>query len=338
MLAAALVVVWQRWRAASPATRRVLAPMYATGGAAIGVLLIVVTLLQIAGVAGSTVTFYAFCVSFTAIPVGYLFGILRTRLDQGSAVHTLLATLRGQRTTGGLRDALRVTLNDPTLELGLPARRHRRVPRRARRSLPAPAAAPTAPRPRSSTTASRWRCSSTTRSCSRSPGLIDAVCGPAAIAIENERLQAELRAQIQEVSASERRLRDVLENVHLAAVSLDRDGRITFANQYLAELTGWTRAELVGSTWLERFPTGDPHYVDRLRAERIRVHDEMPLPTRSGDERTISWSNTLDRDADGAVCGTTSIGEDVDRAGPQRPPGRGAAAAGDDGRRRGAVR
>ncbi len=140
VLAAALVVVWQRWWAASPATRRVLAPMYATGGAAIGVLLIVVTLLQIAGVAGSTVTFYVFCVSFTAIPVGYLFGILRTRLDQGSAVHTSLATLRGQRTTGGLRDALRVTLNDPTLSSAT-ARRHRRVPRRARRSLPAPAAA-----------------------------------------------------------------------------------------------------------------------------------------------------------------------------------------------------
>ena len=55
--------------------------------------------------------------SFTAIPVGYLFGILRTRLDRGSAVQTLLATLRGQRTPGGLRDALRVALNDPTLEL-----------------------------------------------------------------------------------------------------------------------------------------------------------------------------------------------------------------------------
>ena len=43
------------------------------------------------------------------------------------------------------------------------------------------------------------------------PDLIDAVCGPAALSIENERLQAELRAQFQEVSASERRLRDVLE-------------------------------------------------------------------------------------------------------------------------------
>jgi PAS domain S-box-containing protein len=310
VLAASLVVVWQRWRTASPATRRVLAPMYVTGGAAIAVLLIVVTLLQVAGIAGSMVTFYAFCVSFTAIPVGYLLGILRTRLDQGSAVHTLLGTLRGQRTTGGLRDALRITLNDPTLELG-----YRRAGGDEYLDVhgdpfplpPGPDRAATTIEHDGETVAVLVH----DPFLLEDPDLIDAVCAPAALAIENERLQADLRAQIQEVSTSERRLRDVLENVHLAAVSLDRDGRITFANQYLADLTGWTRSELVGSTWLERFPTGDPHYVDRLRDERIRVHDQMPLPTRSGGERTISWSNTLDRDADGAVCGTTSIGEDV---------------------------
>jgi PAS domain S-box-containing protein len=310
VLAASLVVVWRRWRAASPATRRVLAPMYATGGAAIAVLLIVVTLLQVAGIAGSMVTFYVFCVSFTAIPVGYLLGILRTRLDQGSAVHTLLAALRDQRTTGGLRDALRITLNDPTLELG-----YRRADTDEYLDVHGDRFPLPPPPDRAATTIERdgepVAVLVHDPFLLEDPGLIDAVCGPAALAIENERLQADLRAQIQEVSASERRLRDVLENVHLAAVSLDRDGRITFANQYLAELTGWTRSELVGSTWLERFPTGDPDYVDRLRAERIRVHDDMPLPTRSGDERTISWSNTLDRGADGAVCGTTSIGEDV---------------------------
>ena len=311
ILGAALVVVWQRWRAASPPTRRVLAPMYATGALAIGVLLFVVTLLQVAGVAGSAITFYAFCVSFTAIPVGYLFGILQTRLDQASAVQTLAATLHGQRTPGGLRDALRIALKDPTLELAyrraesdeyldangehvdLPDGSQSRATTTIEHDGEVVAAIIHAPIPPEET------------------GLIDAVCGPAALAIENERLQAELRAQIQEVSASARRLRDVLENVHLAAVSLDLDGRITFCNQYLADLTGWTREELVGSVWLERFPSGDPHFIDRVRADRIRVHDEMPLVTKAGDIRTISWSNTLDRGADGEVCGSTSIGEDV---------------------------
>jgi len=310
VLGAALVVLGQRWRAATPPMRRVLAPMYLTGATAIGVTLLIVAILQIAGVVGNMFAFYAFCISFTAIPVGYLFGILRTRLDSGSAVQTLVATLRDQRTPGGLQNALRVALGDPTLEVA-----YRRpgtdeyldatgehvdltaVGGRATTEIEhdgeVVAVLVHAPVPPDET------------------GLIDAVCGPAAMAIENERLQADLRAQIQEVTASARRLRDVLENVHLLAVSLDLEGRITFANQHLADVTGWSREELVGSVWLERFPTGDPYYLERVRDERILVHDEMPLRTRSGDERAISWSNTLDRDAAGRVVGSTSIGEDV---------------------------
>ncbi len=311
VLGAALVVLWQRWRAASPALRPVLAPMYLTGATAIGVTVLVVAILQIAGVIGNTVTFYAFCISFTAIPVGYLFGILRTRLDRGSAVQRLVATLRDQRTPGGVQDALRVALSDPTLEVAyrragtdeylnasgerveLPAGGGDRVATEIQRDGEVVAVLVHAPVPPEETC------------------LIDAVCGPAAMAIENERLHADLRAQIQEVTASERRLRDVLENVHLMAVSFDLEGRITFANQHLADVTGWTREELVGSMWLERFPTGDRHFLDRVREDRILVHDEMPLVTRAGEQRSISWSNTLDRDAAGRVIGATSIGEDV---------------------------
>jgi PAS domain S-box-containing protein len=311
VLAAALVVLAQRWRVASSAMRRVLAPMYLTGAIAIGVTLFVVAILQVTGVVGNMITFYAFSISFTAIPIGYLFGILRTRLDRGSAVQALVATLRDQRTTGGLRDALRVALGDPTLQVAyrraetdeyvnangerieLPAGSGDRVATEIEHDGEVVAVLLHAPVPPEET------------------GLIDAVCGPAAMAIENERLQAGLRAQIQEVTASERRLRDVLENVHLMAVSLDLEGRITFANQHLADVTGWTREELVGSTWLERFPSGDPHFLDRVREERILVHDEMPLATRAGEVRSISWSNTLDRDASGRVVGSTSIGEDV---------------------------
>jgi PAS domain S-box-containing protein len=311
LLVAALAVVWRRWRTASPGARRVLAPMYATGGASIAVLLLAVGLLDIAGVLTSIDGFYAFSVTFTAIPIGYLFGILRTRLDRGSAVQTLVSTLRDAGSPGGVREALRAALNDPTLELAyrrkgtdeyvdengeradLPAAGSGRETTVIEHDGEVVAAIVHAPVPLDET------------------GLLDAVSGPAAIAIENERLAAELKAQIQEVTASAQRLRDVLENVHLAAVSLDLDGRIVFCNQYLADLSGWTREELVGSVWLERFPTGDPEYAERMRADRIRVHDERPLLTRSGDVRTISWSNTVDRYADGTICGSTSIGQDV---------------------------
>ena len=63
--------------------------------------------------------------------------------------------------------------------------------------------------------------------------------------------------------------------------------------------------------WLERFPTGDPDFVDRIMNAEILVHGDWPLMTRAGDSREVLWSNTLTCDVDGAVCGATSIGEDV---------------------------
>ena len=313
ILVATLAVVLGRWRSASPATAaaRARADVLLRGRGDRRAAARVGLVLESAGVLGGIAAFYAFCVSFTAIPVGYLFGILRTRLDRGSAVQTLMETLRDPRSSGGVREALRAALHDPELELAyrragtdeyldgngehvdLPSGASGRETTTIEHEGEVVAAIVHAPVPPEET------------------GLIDAVSGPAAIAIENERLAAELRAQIQEVTASARRLRDVLENVQLAAVSLDLDGRIVFCNQYLADLSGWTRTELVGSLWLERFPTGDPDYRERMRAGRIRVHDTRPLPTRSGDVRTISWSNTIDRDANGNVCGSTSLGEDV---------------------------
>ena len=46
--------------------------------------------------------------------------------------------------------------------------------------------------------------------------------------------------------ASEARFREMLENVRLAAVMCDAEGRITFCNEYLAELSGWWEDELIG--------------------------------------------------------------------------------------------
>ena len=306
-----LWIVWRRWRSASDATRRVLGPMYLTGAATIVVLMAFTVLFVTFSGISQTLFFYVFTVAFTAIPVGYLFGILRTRLDRSGAVETLVRTLRAQHAPGGLRAALRVALNDPSLDLAYrrPGTDEYLDVAGERYLLPEPSDA------RAVTTIEHDREPVAALMHDPflldDPGLIDAVCGPAALAIENERLQAELRARFQEVSVSERRLRDVLETVQLIAISLDLEGRITFANQYFADLTGWTREELIGQRWLDRFPSGDPEFVERVKADEILVHDEQPLVTKAGDTREILWSNTLTRDVDGAIRGATSIGEDV---------------------------
>jgi PAS domain S-box-containing protein len=119
--------------------------------------------------------------------------------------------------------------------------------------------------------------------------------------------QAELLA---EARASEQRLRDVLEGVHLVAVSTDLEGRIRFCNRYLCELTGWPREELLGRSWAETF-NPDSTIVEQTAGGKVSHHEEAPLRTRSGQIREIAWSTTLDRDADGKITGATGIGQDM---------------------------
>ena len=114
---------------------------------------------------------------------------------------------------------------------------------------------------------------------------------------------------------SERRFRELLETVQLAAVITDVDGTITFCNDHLVTLSGYDREQIIGRRWLDVFgaPEQDAAsaFFHALEAGRVIPHDVAPLLTRSGELRTISWSSTPLRDADGRVVSAASIGEDV---------------------------
>ncbi|MDX6546656.1 MAG: hypothetical protein QOG33_206, partial [Gaiellales bacterium] len=116
--------------------------------------------------------------------------------------------------------------------------------------------------------------------------------------------------------ASEARFREMLENVRLAAVTCDTEGKITFCNEYLAELSGWWDDELIGRLWSETFTPPDELDLE-LRAGRmvaagsVIAHYESSIITRAGERRLFSWNNTLLRNAEGEVTGTASVGEDI---------------------------
>jgi two-component system cell cycle sensor histidine kinase/response regulator CckA len=113
----------------------------------------------------------------------------------------------------------------------------------------------------------------------------------------------------------ERRFRQTLENVAMVAVGLDVDGRLTFANDYVLELTGWARDEVLGTDWFSRFaPEADEdraRYRAALAAGELPAHYEGEILTRSGERRTIAWSSTLLRDDEGRPEGVVSLGTDV---------------------------
>ena len=126
---------------------------------------------------------------------------------------------------------------------------------------------------------------------------------------ELKRAEADLRE-------SERRFSEMLEQVQLASVMLDREARITYCNNFFLSLTGWQREEVVGKNWYELFKAPDAaetqnNFEGLLAEQRAFMHNQSHLVTRSGERRLIRWNNSLLRSRSGEAIGTASIGEDI---------------------------
>lgn len=127
-----------------------------------------------------------------------------------------------------------------------------------------------------------------------------------------ERKEAEIALE-----QSERRFRMAVETMTLVGVMLDREARITLANQFLLDLTGWKREEVLGRDWFEVFlpedvrPSVRKIFEAAIHSTNFMAHYENEIVTRTGERRLIAWNNVAIRDAEGEVTGVTSIGEDI---------------------------
>ncbi len=121
----------------------------------------------------------------------------------------------------------------------------------------------------------------------------------------------------QRLRESERRYGDMLNNVNLIAMMIDRDATITFCNDYLLHLTGWSREEVFGRSWHEIFVPAELAGVraamlsDMLKEELSLLHHESEILTRSGGRRLIRWNTTALHSIAGDVAGIASLGEDI---------------------------
>ena len=121
----------------------------------------------------------------------------------------------------------------------------------------------------------------------------------------------------QELHESERRFSDLLGNVELVSMMLDRESRVTYCNDYLLRLTGWKREEVIGKNWWELFVPPEiqdlrnAFFTALLDNQPEALHHENDIVTRSGERRLIRWNNSVLRSAAGEVVGTASIGEDI---------------------------
>jgi signal transduction histidine kinase len=208
VVGATLVVLVRRWRGATPAQRRLLVPVY-SAGVAVAILLIVTVLFAASGFSDDTTmaVFVAAMVPFTLVPYLFLATLIRARMIQSGAVGELMGRLSETPRRGELRDALARALGDPTIELvyWLPD---------DGRFVDAAGQTYEPPHPRTGRSFTRvehdGEC---VAAIVHDPVLmeeqrehVNAIGAAASLALENERLDAELRAKVDELRASRERM------------------------------------------------------------------------------------------------------------------------------------
>ena len=97
---------------------------------------------------------------------------------------------------------------------------------------------------------------------------------------------------------------------------LDSKGRITLANPYFEDLTGYSVDEVIGIDWFDTFipederPTIKEFFAEVMR-EGINRGYVNALVTKAGDQRMIQWHSKTMEDADGTIVGLLNTGYDV---------------------------
>ena len=305
LIALVVTLLVRRWRGATPALRHLLLPVLATGSAT----LVSVGLLVIADQISEDVTppfQVLFFVAFASVPLSFLFGILRTRLARSSVTDVVLALQMGVPISQAMADAL----GDPTLEVTFRrAAGDEWVDADGKRVME-PAASPG----RQVTMVERGgepiAALTHDDSLLNAQDLLDAVAAAAGLSIQNERLQAELRAQVT-------MLRAVTETTPSLLVHVDRQGRIDGLNAAATNAAGVRDdSEALGREFWDVFI--DP---DERAAVRERFFDPDIVSTRRdfedtftnarGERRVITWQTAPVFAEDGSLESVVAGGIDI---------------------------
>ncbi len=247
LIGVALGILFFRWRAAAPALRRTLSPVFFTFGLTV-VLLAIAVLWDVLSIGNPQIPYTIALTALLLVPVGFAAGLLQTRLARAN-VSRLLLELDDAREPGDLRDAIARALRDPTLDLAywIPEQQVFVGPDGRAVELP------TDPNgPRVATVVERDGEMVATiihdRSLLEDTATLDAVGAAAGLALDNER-------RVTELTRAEARTRALLDALPDVMVRVDRDGRYLDVHSHREEddLLAPDRV-LVGQTLHEVLP------------------------------------------------------------------------------------
>ena len=121
----------------------------------------------------------------------------------------------------------------------------------------------------------------------------------------------------QELIESETKFRQVLESISLVGLMLDANANIIFANDFLLEITGWKREEVIGKNWFDYFiPNELISEIPKIFNQTIEqgafpLHHINEIVRKDGKRLAIKWSNTTHLNDEKKPVSITSIGEDI---------------------------
>jgi len=306
--ALALAVVAElvrKYRDAGPRLRRTLSPVYAMFAAAIVFLIASNALEPVSSTAGTTLGVIA-VVFLALVPVAFLAGLLRSRLARGSVLELVVALEDGRP----LQEALGTALGDPSLEIAYWLGDVRRWVDARGRAVPAPV-----PQGRRSVTTvehhgERVAALVHDASLDDEPDLVRGVAAAAALSLQAQRAQAELRNQYEYLAT-------LVDTAPSLLVTIDLDGRVSRVNGAVLEAAGWEdEAQIRGRHFWDVFI--DPGERDAMRArfasaapDHAAAEYENAFTNARGEERVIFWRSAPVRDEQGRVVSIVAGGLDI---------------------------
>ncbi len=127
------------------------------------------------------------------------------------------------------------------------------------------------------------------------------------------------RQQAQDANRQEQaRAERYLEISEAMILTLDAAGNVLGINRRGRDILGYGEDEILGRNWIDmvipeelRKGIADVH-VEVVSGRIAPVeHFENEVVTKSGERRTITWHNTMVRDASGVITGSLSSGQDI---------------------------
>jgi PAS domain S-box-containing protein len=129
-----------------------------------------------------------------------------------------------------------------------------------------------------------------------------------------------LKKSEEALKKSEKRFREIFDNVSLLGVVLDREGRVLLVNANFLEVLGYERDEVVGKNWWNEFIP--PEYRDKVKDRFLALRTDADVPTqvdgqcltKRGERLFIRWTHTALWDPKGDLESVACLGLDLTEA------------------------